>query len=263
MLHAVEKGKSKYFERYHGKRDSLELKVSEEDEITSTILGPLEFLSVSDHYQLWRHLLNEVGRAKFLPEILPLKITLDLWPRRVAADTNKYIEPDAIVHMVWPDNESRILLIELKWRAPLSGNDQLHRQWMQYLTAEEREQALHLFIAPEISAGIQATENENAGGNVWLQGNRLIPISWLHIRSILDKFANESLPLYRWAQLTNKFLEAIGIRKFTGFGYINTNLSLPEYLPEKIFWSQFSWARIGNSPVVPDHLPNTIFFNPS
>jgi len=179
----------------------------------------------------------------------------------VATDTNHYIEPDAVVHMVWPDNVSRILLIELKWHAPLSGNNQLHRQWREYLTAEEREQALHLFIAPEISAGIQATENNDDYGNVWLQGNRLIPISWLHIRSILNKLSNESLPLLRWAHLANNFLEAIGIRKFAGFGYIKTNLSLPEYLPENIFWNQFSWNRFSNRPVVPSALPNTIFFN--
>ncbi len=244
----------------------MELNVRQEDEITSTILGPLEFLNVSDHYQFWRHLLNEVGRIAFLLETTPQKIILELWPHRVAKDTSSKIEPDAIVHIIWPDNESRILLIEFKWHADLGSSDkckrdQLHRQWLQYLTAEEREKALHLFIAPEISAGIQAIENEDAGGNVWLQGNRLIPISWLHIRSILEIFPNESSPLYRWAQLTNNFLEAIGIRKFAGFGYIQTSLLLPEYLPENIFWNQFSWNRFSNCPVVPSTLPNTIFFN--
>lgn len=266
MLHAVAKCKPSIFRRYHlGKRDKDELKLNAEDEITSIILGPLEFLAVSDHYRLWRCVLKEVGRAEFLPEASPLNVTLELWPRRVIANTNKCIEPDAIVHMTWPNNDSRILLIELKWHAPLSGDDQLHRQWMQYLTAEERGQAMHLFIAPDISAGIQAPANEEAGGNVWLQGDRLVPISWLHIRAILDKFTNERLPLNRWAQLTNKFLEAVGIRRFTGFKYLNTNLnlSLPQYLPEKIFWSQFSWASLGNSPVFMGSLPNTIFFNQS
>ena len=167
--------------------------------------------------------------------------------------------------MSWPNNVSRILLIELKWHAPLSGDDQLHRQWMQFLNDDERKQALHLFIAPEISMAIQAPTNEAAGGNVWLQGDRLVPISWLHIRAILDKLTNENLPLNRWAQLTNKFLEAVGIRKFTGFGYLNTNLnfSLPKHLPENIFWSQFSLASLGNSPVFLGPLPNTIFFTRS
>jgi hypothetical protein len=271
VLHAVAKCKPSIFRRYHlGKRDKDELKLNAEDEITSIILGPLEFLTVSDHYRLWRCVLTEVGRAEFLPKASPLNVTLKLWHSRVAADTKKPIEPDAIVHMTWPNNNSRILLIELKWRASLGSSrkhkhDQLHRQWMQYLTAEERGQAMHLFIAPDISAGIQAAANEEAGGNVWLKGDRLVPISWLHIRAILDKFANESLPLNRWAQLTNKFLEAVGIRRFTGFKYLNTNLnlSLPQYLPEKIFWSQFSFARLGNSPVFMGSLPNTIFFNQS
>lgn len=91
MLHAVAKAKTTYYKRYHGERDNFELKVSEEDEITSTIFGPLEFLTASDHYQLWRRVLAEVGRAEFLLEVSPLNVTLELWPRRVIAGNNQCI----------------------------------------------------------------------------------------------------------------------------------------------------------------------------
>jgi len=266
MLHATDKGKSKLFERYLGKRDadSDKRKVHEEDEITSNVLGPLDFLAAAEAHRFWQRILATAGHAGFLLNEPPERIVFDLWPRRKASDTGQSIEPDAFVRMHWPENRSRILLIELKWRAPLSRDDQLHRQWLNYLDDVEREQALHLFIAPEVSAGAQAPHNIQAGGNVWQNqqgGSCLVLLSWLHIRSVLSELTKDDSPLGRWARLSDQFLNKLQIRKFGGFRHLNVNVKIPEKLPEVIFWHPFSWSRLGSLPDFPHEISAPVFFN--
>ncbi|MBS3904675.1 MAG: hypothetical protein KGZ39_05060 [Simkania sp.] len=258
MLQAVEKGKTTIYRRYIGERDGVESMVREEDEITSTILGPLEFFSPHETYKLWQHILNGVGFFKFLPSYPPESISIEFWPRQYIANSVKYIEPDAIIRMIWP-NEVRILLIELKWHAPLNPKDQLHKQWLQFLGADEREHALHLFIAPDISSGIEAINYEGAGGNIW--GNKLILMSWLQFQSILLKLTNTSYSISRWVILISKFLEKIGIRKFTGFRHVLNNITLNNSMNDNIFWHQFSWSRLINYPCLPEKTPTLVFYN--
>jgi hypothetical protein len=164
MLHAIEKSKTRIPTRYLGDRDGIELRVSEEDEITSTVLGPLDFLTAAENHRFWQRLLASVKHANFLPPTQPSNVEFGFWERRIANDASGAIEPDAVVRMYWPDGSVRILLIELKWRAPLSGEDQLHRQWLQYLSEAERQTALHLFIAPNVSAGEWAQSSNDVWG---------------------------------------------------------------------------------------------------
>jgi hypothetical protein len=232
MLHAIEKSKTRISTRYLGDRDGIELRVSEEDEITSTILGPLDFLSAAENHRFWQRLLASVKHPNFLPSSQPSNVEFGFWERRIANDNSRPIEPDAVVRMYWPDGSTRILLIELKWHAPLSGKDQLHRQWLQYLTEMERQTALHLFIAPNVSAGESARSNKDVWGD-----RKLVLLSWLHIRSVLSEFSTETAAIGRWARVADQFLESVHIRKFRGFNYLfNEQVQLPEGLPSSLFW---------------------------
>ena len=67
MLHATFKGKGKLYTRYLGHRDGEERKVHEEDEITSTVLGPLDFMAPADVHRFWQCVLVAAGHAEFLP----------------------------------------------------------------------------------------------------------------------------------------------------------------------------------------------------
>lgn len=266
MLHAIDKGKTKFYHRYLGKRDGTEHKVHEEDEITSTVFGPLDFLPALDVYRFWSRILHSTGHAAFLPSEPPADVNIALWSRRNASSDRNSIEPDGIVTMKSVDGKTYILLLELKWRAGLGGEDknQLHRQWMQFLNKMERAQALHLFIAPEISAGAQAPNNEEAGGDVWQSpgGSRLVLLPWLRIRAILGEFAKENSALGRWAKLSDLFLERVGIRRFAGFMDI-TQFSVPSVNSPYLFWNphNFSgWAVCGKPPILPNPIPNPLFF---
>jgi hypothetical protein len=232
MLHANEKSKTRISRRFLGDRDGIELRVSEEDEITSTILGPLDFLSAAENHRFWQRLLASVKHANFLPPTQPSNVEFGFWERRIANDASGAIEPDAVVRMYWPDGSVRILLIELKWRAPLSGEDQLHRQWLQYLSEAERQTALHLFIAPNVSAGEWAQSSNDVWGN-----RKLVLLSWLHIRSILNEFSKETAAVGRWARVADQFLESVHIRKFRGFNTLfHEQFQLLKSLPNPLFW---------------------------
>lgn len=242
MLHATEKNKGKLYTRYLGSRDGRESKVHEEDEITSIVLGPLDFLTPEELGRFWRSVLATTSHAEFLPDSAPDRTKIDFWERRAARDTGNPIEPDVVVRMRWPNGATRVLLIELKWRAPLSGTDQLHRQWQCYLDEVERQQALHLFIAPELSEGAHAPDNVSAGGDVWeTKGkNRLVLLSWLHIRGILGELAVEPSSLGRWSRLADQFLEKLKIKKFSGFSCITSEMPIPAAPAGPIFWSSTS-----------------------
>jgi len=234
MLHAIASRKTRYHRRYHGERDGSEAKVSEEDEITSTVLGPLEFMGVEDGFQFWQSVIKNSGTAFSLPETPPSQIRYEFWPRRQASDNSGRIEPDLLVTLRWPDGLSRWLLVELKWRAPLSGQDQLHRQWLNFLNAEERANALHIFIAPTIAAGAEAISHSN----VW--GERgLSIISWLQIRSTLRELSREKSGIGYWSAISDHFLEAVGIRRYHGIKNVKYNgIDIPMELPSSVFWKQ-------------------------
>jgi hypothetical protein len=140
-----------------------------------------------------------------------------------------------MIEFSWEDKNVKplVLLIELKWKAPLSGEDQLQRQWQEFLSEQERKNALHLFIAPETSAGAAARDDR-----VW-QG-RLVLLPWMEIKTTLKKLMTEGSSLARWAGLVNEFLEKIGIQGFNGFSRLalsqESQDSLSRHVSSPLFW---------------------------
>lgn len=222
MLHSTTKKKGTLYKRYLGGRDGKEGNVHEEDEITSAVLGPLDFLADEDVFLFWTKLLGSVGHSEFFPTTRPLSIDMKMWNRRTTMDG--VVEPDVVVEMEWPDDR-RTLLIEMKWHAPLSGEDQLHRQWSFYLEQQERDKGLHLLIAPDIAAGLKAKNKKD----VW-QG-KLVLIQWLKIRSILGGLKKSEKAIGRWANHADYFLERIGVQRFDGFSQLKMDKPLPAVLP--------------------------------
>jgi len=264
MLHAIAKGKTKFYRRYLGKRDDDERRVCEEDEITSTVFGPMDFLPAADVYDFWCQVLHSSGHKAFMPNTPASNVKIDLWPRRNFQDEGSSIEPDGLINLAFPDGTQRHLLLELKWRAPLSGDDQLHRQWKYFLNRTEQAQALHLFIAPEISAGAYAPNNEGAGGDVWKDGSRLVLLPWLRIRAILGEIAKENSALGRWAKLSDQFLARLEIRRFSGFTQLAVPCTVPAVNASYLLWNPYNftgWAACGETPVLPILISSPLFFD--
>jgi hypothetical protein len=223
MLHAFCHGKSRQYKRYLGHREDGEKRVSEEDEITSIIMGPLDYMSPQASGSFWRELVKrDVSEALAFPSGPITRVRMKFWPRHG-------IEPDLVVELHWPTGERRLLLVEFKWNAPLSGDDQLHRQWNEYLTDAEREIAHHLFIAPEISAGLNAIGQND----IW--NGRLILRSWINILDILKHLdCTQDSGLAKWRAQVNSLLGDLGIKRFQGFKDLP---ALPSLAQSPVFWS--------------------------
>lgn len=206
MLHAFSHKKSRLYRRYLGHRDeTTELRVAEEDEMTSTLMGPLAFLSPAAIAAFWDALIGLRHPEHAFPTGAPTAAEMFFWPR------SGRIEPDLVVELAW-GSYTRILLVEFKWRAPLSGQDQLHDQWERYLSAEERGRALHLFI------GLDTSEATNALNRRDVWNGKLLMRSWFDILTAVANIrTGPGLELQRWSEQVRRCLKLLAIEPFSGF----------------------------------------------
>lgn len=225
MLHAFSHKKSRLYLRYLGHRDeSSEPRVAEEDEITSTLIGPLAFLSPAAIAAFWDALVRLRNPGQALPATPPTHAEMRFWPRK------SRIEPDLRVELSW-GADTRILLVEFKWRAPLSGKDQLHDQWQHYLDKNEQDRALHLFIGLETSAA----SNALARRDVW--DGKLIMRSWFDVLTAVATIpAPARLELERWHEQVRNCLRLLVVEPFNGFEGISAP-RLPS-VSDPVFFAQ-------------------------
>lgn len=233
MLHAFARNKSRAYRRYLGIRDSSEPRVSAEDEITSLIFGPLEFLSALDNWTLWKLVLQSPVSVRachplpseFFLDFSPVSCTFEFWPRK------DHIEPDLAVRFADDEGETRSLLIELKWDAGMSGADQLKKQWLRYQQGEHAR-SLHVFIAKraqELVPDLTPWICRDANG---AEAVRLRTIRWHEFKHEIAKIpgnAAASTALGRWAALVSEFLGKLSIRPFLGF---NAAMRLADAIPQ-------------------------------
>lgn len=254
MLHAFNQGKSGLYKRYgcryhRGHREADEKQVCEEDEITALIMGPLDYLPAEESGAFWQALIGPpTGEGTLLLPPGPVaRVHMRFWPRLG-------VEPDLLVELHWSSGERRLLLVEFKWNAPLSGDDQLHRQWREFLTQPEREEAVHLFIGLDISAALNAVGKEN----IW--GERLIMRSWMNVLDVLHQFKGApTTGLERWSYQVSTFLKRLKIERFQGFEGLTTPSALPE---QTVFWSPLNGFAQLQPPILPSlkaHPPSFIW----
>jgi len=226
MLHAIVQHKTSHFRHYLGERTEGSGRVREEDEITSIFLGPLDFMEPTLVYHFFGQLFRLADQSHVLPKVPPLSCELHLWPSLEGGDDRLRIEPDAHLCLLWPDDRQIDILIEFKWRAPLSGKDQLHQQWLAFQRQHDKRNTWHFFIGLDISDGAKAKNSQE--GNPWMvdKVDHLALISWAQIRDALSMCFNGHHNLSKWAKMSDSFLEAIGIRKFKGFDLLDTQATM-------------------------------------
>lgn len=207
MLHAFSHNKSRLYRRYLGHRDDVtEKRVAEEDEMTSTLIGPLAFLSPAAIAAFWCAVVHLRNPEHAFPPGAPSHAQMQFWPR------NRRVEPDLRVDLTWGD-DTRIVLVEFKWRAPLSSKDQLQDQWTVYLEPEERSRALHLFIGLDTSAGLNALNRRDE----W--HGKLLMRSWFDMLTAVTQIkTGPGLELRRWSEQVQKTLKLLSVQPFEGFG---------------------------------------------
>jgi len=251
MLHAFLRNKSGLHRRYlpAKQRDPGNGRVTQEDEVTSTVLGPLEFLHKSSTTLFWTELIRTYAPSFGLPDGDATDAVIRFWP------TFGKLQPDLLVELKW-GREVRLLLIEIKWLSNLSGDNQLEKQWLSCLSRQERAVALHLFIGIETAEGYKALAQKD----VW--GGRLVLLSWMQVLNTVFHIRNADSPqLHAWARHVLHFLRLVGIVPFKGFD----ELSAPEHPIGRgsIFW-RGTHGFIGLlAPDVPERAQKPIFFHVS
>jgi len=240
MLHAIIQNKTQCHRRYLGHRDDDGHRLTAEDEITSTVFGPLNFMEAGPVLRFWRSVLNQSGVVDVFPATPPDSCKLRLWPsRRVEDSERSRIEPDAHLTFSWLEGARIDILVEVKWRHSLCPDnvaDQLRQQWIKYLDDDARGNCWHIFIAPAISEGIAVSCGSD--GRLW-RGGKLILMSWVQLRDVLSSIGEGEDGLSRWAKDTDGFLEKIGVRRFKGFAHCYLQQTIPEIVHHQ-FYSRFN-----------------------
>lgn len=252
MLHAYNRRKSRLYNRYQEVKSLLSedenRKIPAEDELTSTIIGPMDFLQPGDIYSFWLKLITTISPSSFddgqFPATAPSGVEHHFWPRRHGT------EPDLMIHLQWQNGERRILLIEIKWRAGLSGNDQLHKQWNNFLDINERAISTHIIISLREH---DLSFKKDTKNNDW-PNSKLISLTWMQWKRELEKCRSSnifSVSFKNWARVACDLLEKLDVNHFRGF----RNLQAPIFSNTKtssIFWNTEYFRQLPTTTSIPN-----------
>lgn len=217
-----------------------------EDEITSIVLGPLIYMPPEDVWKLFRKWLP------FKSDLWPIEISNDMklsfWPNIAKAGR---IEPDLLVQFTRNDAPVLTVLFEIKWSSPLSGYDELVKQW-EALEDKEKKSTFHIYLVKETGKGnrevIRSLENSN--DKIWRE--RLVCIGW---RSLIETLQFDRPKFGRamdlWADGIIAFLRRRGQTTFTGFTWLEgKSVSTPP--ASGLFWRLSSWfSELGQKINIP------------
>ncbi|WP_141688303.1 hypothetical protein [Bradyrhizobium paxllaeri] len=175
-----------------------------EDVITSTLFGPLKFMSPGHSGQILSWLTRQQCNVE--AEVW----SIQLWPRLSVdeASANEYtIEPDLIIDGCLGKKPFR-WIIEVKWDAVL------HRQQVQdQVRICTKYQANWIHVSLVKSADLAAFEFP---GTTIIQWNQALRV----LQDVLRSGAAEGASLI-WCKDVIAFLEKLGVGTFEGFGQLN------------------------------------------
>lgn len=220
MLHAVSQKKPGCTKRLG--RDEKHQKTykgnGQEDSITSSFFGPLDFMPAAESWEFWKQVINRsIGTS--IPDTSPFSAQYRFWPKLKSGDDIGYCEPDILIEYCWLNEQAEekniIILVEIKWDSNFSNAEgfasQLHRQWHELKQSNREQNAVHVFIGKKTSEALQAKELQDD----W--GDKLIIWSWKNIRSILNSNTATNSNLYdKWSRISSSFLENLNIIEFSG-----------------------------------------------
>jgi hypothetical protein len=227
MINAIINNKTKIHGRYFleknvdkecdGKRRT------QEDEITSIVFSPFNYVSDSDAIIFFDSILGGYISKKYC---LDEKLNLDVcfWPKR------KNIEPDLMVDIRKHGRLVSKILIEIKWRSGPSGKDQIKKQWYEFLSDEERNLTKHLLISCKPIDMIYDHDLEC--------------ITWQTFRERLKKDRGSN-KLHMLVNCIDDFLERIGVWKFSGFNNIQTDIGIDFKKTDFLFFNHV-WEGFSN-----------------
>lgn len=197
-----------------------------EDVITSTVFGPLQYMTAECCWSIVRKVLLG-GRSEHpagfdLNGFEPDRHELEFWPSGMAVEAR--VEPDLVIK--FDDNagkRSLIVLLEVKWGGELD-EQQLLKQKLAMVARIKNLPMKKIEIAQVLLArnvntdeARQQVESTRSHGVTWSQ-----IANWARANSARSHGAKADSAASLWAKQLRKLLDQLGIVAFTGF-------SLPEH----------------------------------
>lgn len=221
-----------------------------EDEITSTIFGPLTYFSSSEIWYFFETLIKYMLVDENLWPVRSSKqinVKFFFWPLMKTTNGEK-IEPDVLVKFRVKKATILTILVEVKWDCLQSSQDQLAKQW-DAIDSFERENCFHLYLVrrlKEAECEIKRMFERNSGVDlskfrfnkrIWQQ--RLFCMSWEQLMYIAqENLLSGSLSLNKWASNIAAFLSKLSVPRIIGLKNIIQN-NVPLLQEPNIFWGNF------------------------
>lgn len=222
-----------------------------EDEITSTVFGPLAYMSIENAWIIMRKIVEAADIATGLPQSTEVdNFNPEFWPKHKndqLLGERSYVEPDMVFRFHFRDGSTFNVLIEVKWGAVLNPRCELIRQWLTRPVNDERW--IHIYLVTQegqgqqdrrdsikiLSEGCESCNNDHKcapprfryqtdAGRADIWGNCLRTIDWRHIQKLADDLSRSdkeiSEVIKRWSEGVRNFLSHEGYVPFTGFNWL-------------------------------------------
>jgi hypothetical protein len=247
-------------------KSHLKVKEFVEDEVTSTVFGPLQFMSPQDAW-------DAVVSAGLIKKDNNLSVApvrdhaISFWQFYKNPDPNKgdwqRKEPDAVFRLDFGDSGKLWLVLEVKWTAKQSSHDrngngaQLAHQWMATKKAAKDEgahvrQAYLTLHQSEAISGISEDKQPVVSGfefDQWRKEAKPVPITWLDVRKNLSAIEQKQTPIGRWAKEVCNFLGIRGVRSFHGFADVDLDCNFCDVAFR--FQQPFRWPTASSEGLTP------------
>ena len=191
------------FAAKHSKDRNFKLR---EDEITSCILGPLSYMPVNDVWNLFRAWLP--FKDGLWPNEIPTNVEFAFWPNLT---TEGRIEPDLMVRFYRNGEPMQYMLFEIKWDSPISGKDELVKQW-EALSDKEKRITFHVYLVKHTGVGHRELKQSLSDFPMKLWRERLVCIGFLDVCRIFsisrqsEIFIQVVFLCYQWRSPKSKYL---------------------------------------------------------
>lgn len=226
MIHAVIHKKTSRWLKESNLVNSAPNRIPREDEITSTIFGPLCYFPAKYVYFFITSLIG--NNSPDFDNLSIDNLSIKFWPSKIHTyrGMKKRTEPD-IVFDFSLNGKKEIYIFELKWGASF-GEDQIEREWESFRSKNKNGTSYLLYIAHNI-------ENFNvlkARKNKYWKG-----LKWIDFLKKTKKIRNkiDNLEFNSYIEDLISLLAVFNFKTFDSFSHINLNNDLiNSYIYQKI-----------------------------
>jgi len=215
---------------------------TQEDEVVSLVFGVLQYLPVVERTSLLIEWLLPHHRKEFIDS------ELRFWPlRRAKVDDGEdplfvNVEPDIEIDLIRPNapaGEKEIVILEAKWNSPLSGVDQLRKQWHAVKRSAGQQPFKHLLLVrTKVRAESDWMTNHPSQSSVIVMTWQDVAarIRWTIRQPVLSRQPH----IAKLCEELLRFLDSVNIHTFDGFDDVGSDATT---VPQEFWCPRFDFNQ--------------------